>query len=142
MTMSGLRVNATVVIPESELVEAFVRSGGPGGQNVNKVASKVELRWRPGESQALSQAQRARVVRKLATRLTTAGELIVTSERTRDQARNRDDARARLAAMVRAALARPKTRRPTKPTRASRERRLAGKRQRASVKQQRRAPED
>jgi ribosome-associated protein len=140
--MSGLSVTAAVVIPERELVETFVRSGGPGGQNVNKVASKVELRWRPGDSEALSDAQRARVLRKLATRLTAAGELIVTSEKTRDQARNRDDARAKLAALLRSALARPKTRRPTKPTRASRERRLSGKRQRAAVKQQRRPPDD
>ena len=132
--MAGLVVNERVTIPESELSESFARSSGPGGQNVNKVATKVELRWSPDESAALSEADRALLRVKLASRLTVAGELVVTSDRTRDQVRNREDARAKLVELVSAALQRPKRRKPTRPTRSSRERRLSGKKRRGDVK--------
>jgi ribosome-associated protein len=129
-----LVVDARVTIPGSELRIAFARAGGPGGQNVNKVATKVELRWRPADTAALSDADRALVVRRLAPRLTGAGELIITSTLTRDQARNRQDALDKLAATVRAALHRPRRRKPTRPSRAAKERRVQGKKQRGRTK--------
>ena len=135
--MADLVVNERVTIPGSELTESFARSGGPGGQNVNKVNSKAELRWSPGASAVLDDRDRERVLAALGGRLTAAGELVVTSERTRDQARNREDARAKLADLVRAALCRPKRRRPTRPSRASRERRLSDKKRRAETKRNR-----
>ena len=133
----GLFVNEQVTIPDGELQVSFVRAGGPGGQNVNKVASKVELRWAPTASAALSDADRERVLSKLASRLTAAGDIVVTSERTRDQSRNREDARVKLAELVREALVRPKPRLETRPTRAARERRLLAKKLTGSKKRSR-----
>jgi ribosome-associated protein len=134
-------VSPRVTIPAHELVLQFARSGGPGGQNVNKVSSKVELRWSPGASAAVGDDDRAWLVERLASRLTTEGELIVTSTLTRDQGKNRDDAAQKLALIVRTALERPKARRPTRPTRASRRRRVEGKRHRAEIKRNRRGTE-
>jgi ribosome-associated protein len=131
-----------IVIPDSELDVSFVRSSGPGGQNVNKVSSKVQLRWRPSASTAFSAADRAWVVARLASKLTTDGELIVSSGLTRDQGRNRTDAEAKLADLVRAALARPKKRRATKPSAAAKARRLEEKKARGEKKRRRRAVED
>ncbi|MEZ4362681.1 MAG: alternative ribosome rescue aminoacyl-tRNA hydrolase ArfB [Kofleriaceae bacterium] len=136
--MSDVRVNAAIVIPQDELQLAFARSGGPGGQNVNKVSSKVELRWTPATSRALSEPDREWLLKKLARRLTTEGELIILSTKTRDQLRNRDDAEAKLAAVVAAALVRPKPRRATKPSKGATERRLREKRVRAEKKRDRR----
>ena len=138
--MAAIVVNDQVIIPDGEISVAFVRASGPGGQNINKVASKVELRWTPGTTTAVDTATRARLVERLASRLTTTGELIVTSSLTRDQGRNRDDAGAKLAAIVRAGLAVPKRRRATQPTRRSRERRLADKKRHSLRKQSRRTP--
>ena len=104
----------------SELTISFIRASGPGGQNVNKVSSKVELRWNPTTSAALTDDDRAWLLGRLANRLTTDGTLIVTSTATRDQLKNRDDVMSKLTLIVRAALERPKTRRPTKPSRAAR----------------------
>ncbi len=132
--MEDLPVTESLTIPGRELRVSFARSGGPGGQNVNKVETKVELRWRPGESSVLSDEDRARLLERLARRLTGDGDLIVSSSRTRDQARNREDARRRLAAIVAEALERPKKRRPTRPTREARRRRLEEKRRRAELK--------
>ncbi len=132
--MEDLPVTESLTIPGRELRVSFARSGGPGGQNVNKVETKVELRWRPGESSVLSDEDRARLLDRLARRLTGDGDLIVSSSRTRDQARNREDARRRLAAVVAKALERPKKRRPTRPTREARRRRLEEKRRRAELK--------
>lgn len=132
-----LAITPTVAIPLTELSFAFARSGGPGGQNVNKVSSKVELRWTPATSSALSPDDRAWLLGKLGGQLTGDGELVIVSSRTRDQIVNREDATEKLVALVRAALHRPKPRRKTKPSRAARERRLGSKRHRAAVKSSR-----
>ena len=132
-----LTVTPAISIPESELHERFVRASGPGGQNVNKVASAVELRFDVAHSTALSEPLRARLLARRDRRLTADGVLVIQANRFRDQARNRDDARARLAEIVRAALHVPKKRVATKPTRASQERRIASKKKRAQHKQTR-----
>ena len=136
--MADLVVTPRLTIPAGELAVAFARSGGPGGQNVNKVASKVELRWNPTTSMALGLEDRTYLMTRLANKLTTEGDLIVTSTLTRDQIKNRDDAMSKLALIVRAALDRPKKRHATKPTRASKRRRVEGKRHRADIKRNRR----
>jgi ribosome-associated protein len=118
----------------------FARSGGPGGQNVNKVNSKAIARIRLDEVQGLSAAEARMAAERLAGRLTTAGELIVQSEEERDQGRNRETALARLCSLIAGAARVPKVRRPTKPTRGSRERRLASKRVHSSSKGLRRPP--
>lgn len=129
-----LVVNDRISIPDAEFSIDFARSGGPGGQNVNKVASKVELRWTPAESAALSADDRAWLLAKLGGKLTTDGELIITSEKTRDQLVNRADATEKLVALVRAALVRPKPRKKTKPSRGAKERRLGEKKRRGEIK--------
>jgi ribosome-associated protein len=139
--MRGIFVSPRLTIPAGELAIAFARSGGPGGQNVNKVSSKVELRWNPETSAALGADDRVWLLARLANRLTTDGTLIVTSTATRDQVKNRDDAASKLALIVRSALERPKTRRATKPTRASKRRRVEDKRHRAAIKRSRRGDE-
>jgi ribosome-associated protein len=133
--MPSISDSDRIVIPAAEVRVTFARSGGPGGQNVNKVASKVQLRWTPATTTALSDADRAWVVRRLAGKLTTDGDLIVASDLTRDQGRNRADAETKLAAIVRAALVRPKARRATKPGRAAKARRVDEKKARGRVKQ-------
>ena len=115
--MEDVVVTPAVIIPAGELAIAFARSGGPGGQNVNKVASKVELRWNPLTSAVLSVDERAWLLERLKSRLTSDGTLIVTSSATRDQGKNRSDALEKLALIVRNALARPTPRRATKPSR-------------------------
>jgi ribosome-associated protein len=136
--MRDIVVTPRLTIPAGELAFAFARSGGPGGQNVNKVSSKAELRWNPTTSDALTPEDRTWLVGKLANRLTTDGTLIVTSTATRDQIKNRDDAMSKLTLIVRAALERPKTRRATKPSRASKRRRVDAKRHRSEIKRNRR----
>ena len=129
--------NAISSIPENELIETFVRASGPGGQNVNKVASAVELRFDVLHSPSLSEALRARVLARRDRRLTAEGVLVIQANRFGDQAKNREDARARLAEILQAAAYVPKKRVATKPTRASKERRLDAKRLRSTHKQQR-----
>jgi len=134
--MADLRVSHRLTIPASELGERFARSGGPGGQHVNKTSSKVELRWNPLMSRAVSEADRRLIVSRM--KLTVDGDLIVVSDRTRDQARNRQDAREKLAALLRNALVRRRARVKTKPSRAATERRIQDKKKRAAVKKARR----
>jgi ribosome-associated protein len=129
-----------IEIPESELTWTFVRSGGPGGQNVNKVASKAVLRWNLAASPSLPAEVKARLRVKYPSRITGQGELILTSQRYRDQERNREDCREKLRALIQAATVVPKGRKKSKPTRASRERRLAEKRHRSAAKTNRRQP--
>ena len=127
-----------LVIPGSELREQASRAGGPGGQHVNKVSTRVTLRWNALRSAALSEAQRARVALRLAARLTREGEIVVHAADLRSRARNRALARERLAALVRAALAVRRPRRPTRPSAGGRERRLAAKQRRGELKRVRR----
>jgi ribosome-associated protein len=136
--VEDLEIKPGLVIPASELRVSFARSSGPGGQNVNKVESKVELRWTPAETRALDDAVRDYLVQRLSRRLTQSGELLVTSTRTRDQTRNRDDARNKLTRLVRSALAQPKRRKPTRPSRRSVEQRIEEKKRRGSLKRDRR----
>src|SRR5512147_3131489 len=114
---SMLHVAPTIQIPDGELSETFVRASGPGGQNVNKVATAVELRFDVLRSPALPEAVRERLVALAGKRMSAAGVLVIAAQRFRSQARNREDARERLAALIRAAATPPKLRRATRPTR-------------------------
>jgi ribosome-associated protein len=140
MSASDLEIRRGLVIAGAEIREAASRAGGPGGQNVNKSNTRVTLRWNAAESGALSPAQRTRLLERLGARLTRAGELIVHAQAHRTRARNRALARDRLAELVRDAIAPRSARIPTRPSRASRKRKLTTKRQRGELKQQRRRP--
>jgi ribosome-associated protein len=129
-----LHVTDTIAIDDSELEERFVRASGPGGQNVNKVASAVELRFDASRSAALDDEVRERLKRIAGSRMTAEGVILIDARRFRTQAKNREDARERLAELIRLALVRPKRRRKTRPTTASRERRIESKRRRAETK--------
>lgn len=132
-----LVVNERISIPSDEITFTFSRSGGPGGQNVNKVNSKATLRWRFAGATSLPDDVRERFVRLHRRRITESGDVLVTSQRYRDQGKNVDDCLEKLRALVAAAAQAPKRRRPTKPSRASKERRLKEKKQQAAKKQTR-----
>ncbi len=132
-----LIVSAHVRIPRAELDVRATRSGGPGGQHVNTSSTRIELRWQPHESVALNDAQRERLLTALATKLDSDGWIRITASEYRSQLQNREAAEARLVAMVKGALVVPKLRRATKPTRASKTKRLETKSLRSNVKQQR-----
>ena len=133
-----LEVTHTIRIPLGEFEWSFARSGGPGGQNVNKVASKAVLRWDLAGSPSVPDEVKSRFRERFPSRITTQGELVLASELTRDQGRNREDCLEKLAAMVRAAAIRPKVRRPTKPSKASKRRRVEAKRHQSARKASRR----
>ena len=137
-----LQITPDWAIPDDELVEKFIRASGPGGQNVNKVASAVELRFDVRNSPSVPDAVRERVLARRDRRLTDDGVLVIAAQRFRTQDRNREDARERLAAILREATVVAKKRIATKATRASKERRLTGKKERATVKKLRSAKWD
>jgi ribosome-associated protein len=134
-----LTITPDLTLDESELHETFIRAAGPGGQNVNKVATAVQLRFDVQRSPSLPEAVRHRLLCLAANRLTTEGVLIIEAKRFRTQEQNRQEARERLAALVRQAARPPKPRRATRPTRAARQKRLEQKRRRADVKRFRRS---
>jgi len=136
-----IRINDTISIDDRELDERFVRASGHGGQNVNKVSTAVELRFNVAES-SLPPDVKQRLTALAGSRMTGDGMLLIDSREHRTQAMNREAAQARLVALVQLAAQRPKTRRPTKPKRAAKEKRLESKRQRSQVKSLRRGKTD
>jgi ribosome-associated protein len=137
-----LRVNDTIEIHDWELTEQFVRSSGPGGQNVNKVSSAVELRFEAVRSPSLSDPIKTRLRRIAGQKWTKEGAIVIFCDETRHQIRNRDIARQRLIEMIQRAAHKPKPRIATKPTRASQRRRVDAKKHRGTIKQGRSAPVD
>jgi ribosome-associated protein len=134
-----IRITGKISIDEREVAESFVRASGPGGQNVNKLSTAVQLRFDVRHSPSLPADVAQRLERLAGSRLTRDGVLVMIAQRHRTQARNRQDALERLVDLIRRAAIAPAKRRPTKPTAASRERRIEGKKRRADVKKSRRA---
>jgi ribosome-associated protein len=133
-------VTDAVRVPAPALTVRASRASGPGGQNVNKVATRIDLRVDLAAIEGLTPAARTRLALMVANRLDAAGRLIVTSQATRDQARNLDDARDKVRTLVAAALREPRRRRPTRPTRAAREARIEAKKRRGFIKRDRARP--
>jgi len=134
-----IRITRTIAIDERDIAETFIRASGPGGQNVNKLATAVQLRFDVRGSQAFSDDVRERLVRLAGSRLTNDGVLVITAQRHRTQARNREDALERLVELIRQAAVAPVKRRPTRPPAAARRQRLEGKKRRADIKRTRSA---
>ena len=137
-----LTVGRNIRVPRAELVLSFARSSGPGGQNVNRVASKVTLRWDVARTRCLPPDVHERFLRRFAKRISAQGELVLSSQRHREQARNIEDCLGKLRAMLAAVEHAPRRRVKTRPTRASVERRLAGKRERSRRKRERQPGSD
>jgi ribosome-associated protein len=140
--VARLAVTASLSVDEAELSERFVLASGPGGQNVNKVSTAVELRFDVRASPSLPDAVKARLARLAGSRLTQDGVLVISAQRFRSQQRNREDAVERLFALIRAAAEPPKRRRATRPTLGSQQRRLEAKGVRSGTKAMRRKPQD
>jgi ribosome-associated protein len=134
-----LQITPTIVIDDSEIEERFVRSSGPGGQNVNKVATAVQLRFDAARSRSIDDELRGRLKTIAGSRMTADGVVVIDSRAFRTQAQNREAARERLVKLLRQAAVRPKRRHKTRPSRASKLQRLDAKRQRASTKERRRS---
>jgi ribosome-associated protein len=134
-----IRITDHISIDEREIEESFVRASGPGGQNVNKLATAVQLRFDARRSPSLPEGLRTRLERLAGTRMTRDGVLVIIAQRHRTQARNREDALDRLVDLLRRAAVAPRPRRPTRPSAAARERRIEAKKHRGGVKRQRRA---
>ena len=138
--MDNLSINDYLEIPLKEFDISYARSGGPGGQNVNKVNSKVILRWPVTTSATLPEPVRIRFLSKYASKVTLEGDVLITSQKFRDQGRNFDDCLEKLRTMIVSVVTPPTPRRATKPSRAMRERRVEAKRETSVKKQQRRRP--
>jgi len=137
-----LAVSSAIVIPDEAVEERFVRASGPGGQNVNKVATAVQLRFDPARAGVLADEVVQRLRALAGSRVTEDGAILIDARAHRTQSQNREDARERLADLIRRALVRPKRRRKTRPTRASQQRRVDAKKRRGETKQRRGRPVD
>ncbi|MEY4631512.1 MAG: hypothetical protein RIQ81_1632 [Pseudomonadota bacterium] len=133
-----MKISERMQIPDHELEFSFARSGGPGGQNVNKVASKAILRWDMNANTSIPDAVKARFRDTFGNRIAGEGEVVIASDEYRDQPRNMESCRSKLASMLRSVEKPPKIRRATKPTRASKERRISSKKRTSEIKAGRR----
>lgn len=140
--MAMIEITPQISLADDELSFTYARSGGPGGQNVNKVSSKVTMRWHPGNSPSLPEDVKSRFLVQQGSRLTTEGELLITSQKTRDQGRNQEDCLEKLREMIARALFVPKKRKATRPSRGSIERRIQNKKHVRQRKEGRRPPRD